>query len=103
MTQSELLRFLAHVGTDSAATTECALARNQYLQNKTPEVAAIAEPATGSLQLEVRGLNPEGLATIDVKIVKGNMRRIRRQQRDPRRERRNGGLIGEVNGYHIHL
>jgi len=100
--QSELLRFLAHVGTDSAATTECALVRNQYLQNKTPEVAAIAEPATGFLQLKVRGLNPEGLATIDIKIVKGNMRRIRRQQKG-RHERRNGGLIGEVNGYHIHL
>ena len=53
-------------GLNSAPTTECALVRNQYLQNKTPEVAAIAEPATGSLQLEVRGLNPEGLATIDV-------------------------------------
>ena len=36
MPQSELLRFQAHVGTDSVATTECALVRNQNLQNKTP-------------------------------------------------------------------
>ena len=46
----------------------------EWIGGRRPKAEMLVEASLRAMAYSVRGLNPEGLATIDVEIMKGNMR-----------------------------